>query len=189
MNAEFSVSPTRLPEVLLVRPRVFGDERGYFFESWAVGRYEGAGIAGPFVQDNMSRSRRGILRGLHLQNPHAQGKLVSAVFGEVFDVAVDVRTGSPRYGQWVGALLSDTNHHQLWVPPGFAHGFCVLSEEAIFHYKCTESYHPESEMSVLWNDPEIGIDWPLAAPTLNAKDAGAPCLADIPRERLPGFAT
>lgn len=182
-----NVLPTRLPEVLLVEPRVFGDERGYFFESWAASRYEGAGIPGPFVQDNLSRSRRGILRGLHLQNPHAQGKLVSAVMGEVFDVAVDVRVGSPRFGQWVGVTLSDTNRRQMWIPPGFAHGFVVVSEEALFHYKCTESYHPESEMSVRWNDPALAIEWPLADPVLNDKDRGAPALADIDRHRLPVF--
>ncbi len=176
-----NVTATRLPEVLLVEPRVHGDARGYFFESWAEQRYADAGITGPFVQDNISRSPRGILRGLHLQNPHAQGKLVSAVSGAVFDVAVDVRTGSPRFGQWVGEILSEENKRQLWVPAGFAHGFCVLSEEAIFHYKCTDSYHPECEMSVLWNDPAIGIQWPVDAPTLNAKDAGAPVLADLTR--------
>ena len=183
------VSPTRLPEVLVIEPRVFSDERGYFFESWADARYAGQGIPGPFVQDNISRSVRGILRGLHLQNPHAQGKLVSALAGEVFDVAVDVRRGSPRFGQWAGEILSDRNRKQLWVPPGFAHGFCVLSDDAIFHYKCTDTYHPESEMSVLWNDPAIGIDWPVTSPTLNAKDGNAPRLADLLAEpsRMPVY--
>ena len=180
-----NVTPTRLPEVLVIEPRVFRDERGYFFESWADARYADAGISGPFVQDNISRSVKGILRGLHLQNPHAQGKLVSALAGEVFDVAVDVRKGSPRFGQWVGVLLSESNQKQLWVPPGFAHGFCVVSDQAIFHYKCTDSYHPESEMSVAWNDPAIGIDWPTSSPTLNRKDESAPLLADI--ERLPVY--
>lgn len=186
-----NVIPTRLPEVLLVEPRAFGDARGWFFESWAASRYDEAGIpggGGAFVQDNISRSRRGILRGLHLQNPHSQGKLVSAVMGEVFDVAVDVRVGSPRFGQWVGVTLSDTNHRQLWVPPGFAHGFVVTSEEALFHYKCTDLYHPECEMSVLWNDPAIGIEWPVADPTLNDKDGGATALADFAAGRLPVFA-
>lgn len=187
-----NVTPTRLPEVLIVEPRVFGDERGWFFESWAAERYEGAGIpghaAGPFVQDNISRSRRGVLRGLHLQSPHGQGKLVSALHGEVFDVAVDVRVGSPTFGQWTGAALSADNRRQMWVPPGFAHGFCVLSEEAVFHYKCTDSYHPECEITVRWNDTAIGIEWPLAAaPTLNDKDRDALVLADIPRDRLPVF--
>lgn len=182
-----NVIPTRLPEVFVIEPRVFGDERGYFFESWAAARYEDAGVAAPFVQDNISRSRRGILRGLHLQNPHAQGKLVSALEGEVFDVAVDFRVGSPRFGQWVGEVLSSENHRQMWVPPGFAHGFCVLSDDAIFHYKCTDSYHPECELSVLWNDPGIGIEWPLDAPTLNDKDRKALRLADIPTARLPVY--
>ena len=182
-----NVTATRLPEVLLIEPRVFGDARGYFFESWAAERYADAGVAGPFVQDNISRSARGILRGLHLQNPHGQGKLVSALEGEVFDVAVDVRVGSPRFGQWAGALLSDQNRRQLWVPPGFAHGFCVLSDEAVFHYKCTDSYHPECEMSVLWNDPDIRIDWPVAEPILNEKDRSALILADLPHDRLPVY--
>jgi dTDP-4-dehydrorhamnose 3,5-epimerase len=182
-----NVIPTRIPDVFVIEPRVFGDARGYFFESWAASRYEGAGIAGPFVQDNISRSRRGILRGLHLQNPHAQGKLVSALEGEVFDVAVDVRVGSPHFGQWVGERLSSENHRQLWVPPGFAHGFCVLSDDAIFHYKCTDAYHPECELSVAWDDPGIGIEWPLGAPTLNDKDRSGLRLADIPLERLPPY--
>lgn len=182
-----NVTATRLPGVLLIEPRVFGDARGYFFESWSAARYAEAGVPGPFVQDNISRSRRGILRGLHLQNPHAQGKLVSALEGEVFDVAVDVRAGSPTFGQWVGALLSADNHHQLWVPPGFAHGFCVLSENAVFHYKCTDAYHPECELSVAWDDPAIGIAWPIAEPTLNDKDRSGLRLADIPRDRLPVY--
>ncbi len=172
----------------MLEPQVFGDSRGTFFESWATARYAQAGIAGPFVQDNFSRSGRGILRGLHLQNPHAQGKLVSAITGEVFDVVVDVRVGSPRFGQWVRALLSEQNKCQLWVPPGFAHGFCVTSDEAIFHYKCTDAYHPECEMSVRWDDPAIGIEWPLDAPTLNEKDRSAPLLAAIAKTSLPVFA-
>ena len=183
-----NVVPTRLPGVLLVEPRAFGDERGYFFESWSAARYEAAGIPPAFVQDNISYSRRGILRGLHLQNPHAQGKLVSVLRGEVFDVVVDVRTGSPTFGQWVGVLLSATNHRQLWVPEGFAHGFCVTGDEALFHYKCTDGYHPECEMALRWNDPAIGIQWPLEAPALNAKDAGAPTLAELTDSgRLPAF--
>ncbi|HEY2773506.1 MAG TPA: dTDP-4-dehydrorhamnose 3,5-epimerase [Candidatus Binatia bacterium] len=182
------VLSTVLPEVCIIEPRVFGDERGHFFESWAAQRYVEAGIPGPFVQDNISRSRRGILRGLHLQNPHCQGKLVSVLLGEVYDVAVDVRVGSPSFGRWTAVVLSDTNHRQFWVPPGFAHGFCVTSDEAIFHYKCTEYYHPASEMSVLWNDPALAIDWPVASPIVNEKDsARAFCLTDIPRERLPHY--
>lgn len=169
---------------------MFGDARGYFFESWSAGRYADAGIAGPFVQDNISRSRRGILRGLHLQSPHAQGKLVSALVGEVFDVAVDVRTGSPTFGQWVGQVLSDRNHRQMWVPPGFAHGFLVLSEDAVFHYKCTDLYHPDCELTVAWDDPAIGIEWPLEpgrAPVVNEKDRRGLRLADVAPERLPAW--
>jgi len=179
--------PTRLPEVIVIEPRVFGDARGYFFESWAAARYAEAGITAPFVQDNISRSSGGILRGLHLQNPHAQGKLVSALSGAVFDVAVDVRVGSPTFGQWVGEVLSSDNRRQLWVPPGFAHGFCVLSEDAIFHYKCTDSYHPECELSVAWNDPDLAIGWPLDEPSLNAKDANGLRLSEIPPEQLPVY--
>lgn len=181
------IVPTLLPEVLAIEPRVFRDPRGAFFESWSATRYAEAGIAGPFVQDNISRSPRGILRGLHLQHPHAQGKLVSVLEGEVFDVAVDVRMGSPRFGQWVGETLSSSNHRQLWIPPGFAHGFAVLSDEAVFHYKCTDSYHPECELTVAWNDPAIAIAWPLRDPILNDKDANGLQLAAIPRERLPKF--
>jgi dTDP-4-dehydrorhamnose 3,5-epimerase len=183
------VTPTRLPEVLLVEPRVFRDARGAFFETWAAARYAEAGIPGPFVQDNISRSTRGVLRGLHLQHPHGQGKLVSALDGEVFDVAVDVRTSSRTFGQWVGVTLSCENGLQLWIPPGFAHGFCVLSEEATFHYKCTDAYHPECESTVRWDDPAIGIEWPVTEPILNEKDRGAPVLAEIPREKLPESAS
>lgn len=182
------ISPTSLPEVLAVEPRVFRDARGTFFESWSASRYAEAGIAGPFVQDNISISPRGILRGLHLQHPHGQGKLVSVLEGEVFDVAVDVRTGSPRFGKWVGEILSGTNRRQLWIPPGFAHGFAVLSEQAVFHYKCTDAYHPECELTVAWNDPAIAIAWPIAAPTLNDKDRNGLRLSDIPRDRLPAYA-
>jgi dTDP-4-dehydrorhamnose 3,5-epimerase len=180
-----NVTPTRLPEVLVVEPRVFRDARGAFFETWSAERYAAAGIGGRFVQDNISRSSRGVLRGLHLQFPHAQGKLVSCIEGEVFDVAVDVRRASPRFGQWVGVTLSRDNGLQLWIPPGFAHGFCVVSEEATFHYKCTDAYHPECEATVRWNDPAIGIEWPVSSPVLNDKDAGAPALAEISPDRLP----
>jgi dTDP-4-dehydrorhamnose 3,5-epimerase len=181
------VHETRLPGVLLVEPRIFGDARGFFYESFNQARYRDVGIDLPFVQDNFSHSRKGILRGLHLQQPHPQGKLVSVLAGRVFDVAVDVRVGSPHFGQWVGETLDGESKRQLFVPPGFAHGFCVLSDEALFHYKCTDLYHPEAELSVAWNDPDIGIDWPQPAPTLSDKDAAAPRLADIPRERLPTF--
>jgi len=181
------VTPMSLPEVLLVEPDRFGDARGYFMETWREERYRAAGIALPFVQDNLSRSARGILRGLHLQNPHAQGKLVYVLEGEVFDVAVDVRVGSPSFGKWTGALLSSEDHRQLWIPPGYAHGFCVTSETALFAYKCTAAYSAADEVGVLWNDSAIGIPWPVASPRLSAKDAALPRLADIDAERLPRF--
>ena len=179
---------TDLPEVRLIQPRVFGDERGWFMESWQEARYQALGITGPFVQDNQALSAKGVLRGLHAQNPHPQGKLVQVLQGEVFDVAVDIRKGSPRFGQWAGALLSGDNHHQFWIPPGFAHGYCVLSDEALFSYKCTDYYHPDGEFSVRWDDPAIGIQWPLTAPpVLSDKDRNAPLLKDIPDERLLAF--
>jgi dTDP-4-dehydrorhamnose 3,5-epimerase len=176
---------TEIPDVLLLEPRVFGDSRGFFMETWARERYEAAGVVGTFVQDNLSSSAQGILRGLHLQHPHGQGKLVSCVLGEVFDVAVDVRHGSPTFGRWVGYALSAENKRQLWIPPGFAHGFCVTSERALFTYKCTDAYHPETELGVLWNDPDVGIVWPTAEPLLSDKDRAYPRLRDIPAERLP----
>ena len=179
---------THLPEVRLIQPQVFGDARGWFMESWQEARYQALGIPGPFVQDNQALSVKGVLRGLHAQNPHPQGKLVQVLQGEVFDVAVDIRKGSPRFGQWAGALLSGDNHHQFWIPPGFAHGYCVLSDEALFSYKCTDYYHPEGEFSVRWDDPAIGIQWPLTAPpVLSDKDRNAPLLKDIPDERLLAF--
>ncbi|HEX5656403.1 MAG TPA: dTDP-4-dehydrorhamnose 3,5-epimerase [Polyangiales bacterium] len=181
------VIPQALPEVLLIKPKVFGDARGYFIETFNSERYVQAGIALPFVQDNLSKSRRGILRGLHLQNPHAQGKLVSVVEGEVFDVAVDVRVGSPTFGKWVSALLSAENHHQLWVPPGFAHGFAVTSETALFSYKCTDLYHPEAEVGVAFDDPALGIPWPVDAPELSAKDKANLPLAQIDPAKLPRY--
>jgi dTDP-4-dehydrorhamnose 3,5-epimerase len=181
------VEHTSLKSVLLIEPQVFGDARGYFFETWSKERYHEHGIPRDFVQDNLSRSARGILRGLHLQEPFGQGKLVSVLEGEVFDVAVDVRRGSPLFGKWVGEHLSGDNHKQLYIPPGFAHGFCVLSESALFSYKCTELYHPETELSVLWNDPALAIEWPIKDPVLSKKDAAAARLADIPKERLPRY--
>ncbi|MDB4971665.1 MAG: dTDP-4-dehydrorhamnose 3,5-epimerase [Myxococcaceae bacterium] len=181
------VIPQELPEVLLIKPQVFGDERGYFIETFHRERYAQAGVALPFVQDNLSRSRHGTLRGLHLQEPHGQGKLVSVVEGEVFDVAVDVRIGSPTYGRWIGALLSDKNHHQLWVPPGFAHGFCVTSENALFSYKCTDLYHPEAELGIAFDDPDLAIAWPVSAPLVGAKDKANLTLAKIDPAKLPRF--
>ncbi len=172
------VSATVLPEVLLIEPRVHGDARGFFLETFHATRYAEVGIRMPFVQDNWSRSVRGTLRGLHFQEPYAQGKLVQVMRGAVFDVAVDVRRGSPRFGRWVGCELSEDNKCQLWVPPGFAHGFVVLTDECDFVYKCTETYRPEVERAIAWDDPAIGIDWRIEAPRLSAKDAAAPRLAD-----------
>jgi dTDP-4-dehydrorhamnose 3,5-epimerase len=178
-----AVSATRLPEVLVVEPKVFGDERGFFLESFNQSAFERAtGVALPFVQDNHSRSARGVLRGLHYQIRQPQGKLVRVVSGRVFDVAVDMRRSSPRLGQWVGVELSAANQRQLWVPPGFAHGFLVLSEQADFLYKTTDYYAPQFERALAWNDARVGVEWPLAelgeAPTLSTKDAAAPQWSD-----------
>jgi dTDP-4-dehydrorhamnose 3,5-epimerase len=166
------ITPTRLPDVLLIEPRVFGDARGFFFESWNEREFERAGIHAKFVQDNHSRSEKGVLRGLHYQVRQPQGKLVRVIEGEIFDVAVDVRRGSPTYGEWEGARLSAQAKNMLWIPIGFAHGFCILSEFAEVLYKATDFYAPEHERCILWNDPELGIDWPLSgAPLLSPKDA------------------
>ena len=178
---------TRLPGVYLIEPRVFADRRGFFLETWQADRYRQAQIPGPFVQDNASYSERGVLRGLHYQLQKPQGKLVSVLQGDVFDVAVDIRQGSPTFGQWVGEVLSDKNHRQLYVPPGFAHGFCVLSEMALFCYKCTDFYAPEDEYGVCWDDPALGIDWPLSAPVLSERDGQYPTLETIAPEQLPQF--
>ena len=173
------VADTALPGVQLLTPQVFGDERGFFLESWKARTFAEAGIDAHFVQDNHSRSARGVLRGLHYQIVEPQGKLVRVVAGAVFDVAVDLRRSSPHFGRWTGHELSAANHQMLWVPPGFAHGFVTLTDTADFLYKCTTLYAPLHERSVAWNDPAIGIDWPLArAPQLSAKDAAAPRLAD-----------
>jgi dTDP-4-dehydrorhamnose 3,5-epimerase len=172
------VTPTALPEVLLIEPRVFGDDRGFFYESWNQRTFAQAGLPAGFVQDNHSRSRRGVLRGLHYQIEHAQGKLVRAVVGEVFDVAVDMRRSSPNFGKSMHCVLSAVNKRMLWVPPGFAHGFLVLSDEAEFLYKTTDYWYPEHERTLLWNDPALGVAWPLAGPpTLAAKDAAGTSLA------------
>jgi dTDP-4-dehydrorhamnose 3,5-epimerase len=182
-----NVIETKLPGVLILEPKVFGDERGYFLETWRSTRYEDAKIRGPFVQDNISFSRKGILRGLHFQYPQAQGKLVQVLSGEVVDIAVDVRIGSASFGQWTGERLSDTNHRQMYIPPGFAHGYCVISETALFSYKCTDFYNPATEIGIIWNDPDLNIDWPIAEPVLSPKDASYPKLKDLPREKLPHF--
>lgn len=181
------VEHTAIRSVLVIDPQVFGDARGYFHETWHRERYCSHGVPRDFVQDNVSRSQRGILRGLHLQEPFGQGKLVQVLAGEVFDVALDVRVGSPTFGRWVGETLSEQNHRQLYIPPGFAHGFCVVSESALLSYKCTELYHPETELSISWNDPALAIDWPVKDPVLSKKDAAAHPLRDIPQERLPRY--
>ncbi|GGE03486.1 dTDP-4-dehydrorhamnose 3,5-epimerase [Polymorphobacter glacialis] len=174
------VTETTLPGVMLIEPRVFGDDRGFFLESWNARSFADAGLDLTFVQDNHSRSAQGVLRGLHYQLANPQGKLVRVTSGAVFDVAVDVRRSSPNFGQWVGYELSDTNKRMLWVPPGFAHGFVVISKTADFLYKCTQLYDPSDDRGVRWDDPAIGIDWPAGGlpPTLSAKDATAPLLAD-----------
>jgi dTDP-4-dehydrorhamnose 3,5-epimerase len=181
------VTPTALDGVVVVEPQVFGDPRGFFFEAWHAESYGAAGLPSRFVQDNVSRSARGVLRGLHLQQPYPQGKLVQVLDGEVLDVAVDVRVGSPTFGRWVGVTLSSDNQRQVYVSQGFAHGFCVLSDSALVNYKCTEFYHPEAEFTVRWDDPAIGIEWPAATPILSAKDAKAPRLSEIALDRLPRF--
>jgi dTDP-4-dehydrorhamnose 3,5-epimerase len=176
------VTPTDLPDVLLIEPRVFADERGFFFESYNRRALAEVGLVGEFVQDNHSRSKRGVLRGLHYQIAHAQGKLVRVISGEVFDVAVDIRRSSPTFGRWTGMTLSADNKRMLWIPPGFAHGFLVTSDVAEFLYKTTDYWYPEFERTLLWNDPALGVEWPLAgAPTVAAKDAaGRPlALADV----------
>ena len=176
----YTVTPTAIADVLVLEPKVFGDARGFFFESFNARDFaQATGLNVDFVQDNHSKSAKGVLRGLHYQIQHAQGKLVRVVEGEVFDVAVDLRRSSPTFGRWVGERLSASNHRQLWVPPGFAHGFVVLSESAQFLYKTTDYWYPEHERSLLWNDPAIGIDWPIdVQPLLAAKDAAASLLRD-----------
>jgi dTDP-4-dehydrorhamnose 3,5-epimerase len=181
------VLETPLAGLLIIEPKVFGDERGFFMETWSRKRYQEMGINVDFVQDNLSFSRRGVLRGLHMQNPQPQGKLVYVLQGEVFDVAVDVRRGSPTFGHWHGITLSDENKRQFWVPPGFAHGFCVTSETALFAYKCTELYAPQYEMSIRWDDPTLAINWPVTTPQVAEKDRLAPLLTDIDPARLLPF--
>jgi dTDP-4-dehydrorhamnose 3,5-epimerase len=179
------VIATALPEVRIVEPQLFGDQRGFFLETYQFDRYVEHGIFRPFVQDNMSRSGYGVLRGLHLQNPITQGKLVTVLRGKVLDVAVDVRTGSPTFGRHVAVELSEENRRQLWVPRGFAHGFAVLSETADFFYKCDNPYSPKDELVVRWDDPAIGIAWNIDQPSLAAKDAAAPMLAEV--KNLPTY--
>ena len=179
------VIETALPGVLVIEPQVFGDARGFFYESYNEARFRDAGIDARFVQSNVSRSAKGVLRGLHYQWPNPQGKFVSVLEGEVFDVAVDIRRGSPHFGQWFGAMLTADNKRHMWIPEGFAHGFCVVSDYATFSYQCTALYDAKADAGVLWNDPAIGIDWPIAEPNLSDKDIKAPLLEDIAEHRLP----
>lgn len=173
------VLETVLPGVLIIEPKVFGDARGVFLESYQAERYRQLGIQHTFVQDNHSRSARGVLRGLHFQRSRPQGKLVSVSRGSVYDVAVDINPASPTCGQFVAVELNDENHRQLWIPPGYAHGFCVLSDIADFQYKCTDYYIPEDEGGLLWNDPQVNIPWPIEQPLLSAKDQRNPTLAQL----------
>jgi dTDP-4-dehydrorhamnose 3,5-epimerase len=181
------VSDTPLPGLYHIEPRVFPDQRGFFLETWQATRYAQAHVPGPFVQDNCSRSSYGTLRGLHYQLAHPQGKLVWVVQGEVFDVAVDIRRDSPTFGQWHGEILSAENHYQLYIPPGFAHGFCVLSPSADFCYKCTDFYTPGDEYGLRWDDPRLSIAWPIPTPLLSDKDCTYPTLETIPPEHLPRY--
>lgn len=184
-----NITNTILSGMKIIEPRVFSDERGFFLESFQVERIRSIGITEDFVQDNISRSKYGVLRGLHYQLKYPQGKLVTVIRGEVFDVSVDIRLGSPTFGKWFGVILNDTNHKHIYIPPGFAHGFCVLSDQADFYYKCTDYYHPEDECGVLWNDANIEIEWPKLTkkPVLSVKDSLYNILNDIPAEKLPKF--
>jgi dTDP-4-dehydrorhamnose 3,5-epimerase len=179
------VTQTEIPDLLIIEPKLLGDQRGFFLETFQLERYQSCGIKGPFIQDNLSRSGRGVLRGLHLQNPNTQGKLVSVMRGLVRDVAVDVRVGSPTFGRYVAVELSEENRRQFWVPRGFAHGFVVLSESADFFYKCDAPYSPADELVIRWNDPAIAVDWSIGNPSLSERDASAPLLSQI--ERLPRY--
>ena len=178
--------PTELPEVIVVEPDVFRDDRGFFLETYHAQKYADAGISGPFVQDNQSRSVRGTLRGMHAQDRRPQGKLIRVLQGEIFDVAVDIRRGSPTFRRWVSVILSADNFRQCWVPPGFAHGFVVTSDHAEVEYKCTDLYDPAGELRILWNDAEIGIRWPISQPLVSPKDAAGQRLAEVV-ERLPRY--
>ncbi len=181
------VEAAGIPGLLIIEPAVHGDHRGYFMESYSRDRYAEAGLPKEFVQDNVSRSQRDILRGLHLQHPNDQGKLCFVLEGEVFDVAVDVRVGSPTFRRWEGFVLSPENKRQVYIPPGFAHGFCVVSDHALFAYKCTDFYAAKSEIGIAWDDPDIGIEWPTTSPKLSGKDLENPRLGEIPTHRLPRY--
>lgn len=175
-----NILPTKIPDLLILEPKVFGDQRGFFQESYHQQRYVEHGITEHFVQDNHSRSKRGVLRGLHYQLERPQAKLVTVLRGRVFDVAVDMRASSDTFGQWVGVMLDDIDHHQFYIPEGFAHGFCVLSEIADFCYKCSDYYDPKSERGIIWNDPKVRIDWPIENPELSEKDRAYPSIQDMP---------
>ncbi len=179
------VTETALPEVMLIETDCYEDERGYFKETWNQSRYREHGFEEVFVQDNLSFSKANVLRGLHFQHPQGQGKLVSAIQGEVFDVAVDIRPDSKHYKRWIGVNLSDNNHCQLYIPPGFAHGFCVLSETAVVCYKCTTAYLASAEYCIRWNDPQLAIDWPISNPVLSDKDAEGYLLESLPENGIP----
>ena len=178
---------TALSGCMVIEPAVFGDSRGFFYETWNAERFREHGLPSQFVQSNVSRSMKGVLRGLHYQWPRPQGKLVSVLEGEVFDVAVDIRRGSPTFGKWAAVVLSAENRRQFWIPAGFAHGFAVLSDTALFNYLCTDVYVKEADAGIRWNDAEIAVDWPLSAPLLSAKDEQAPFLKNIPENRLPVY--
>lgn len=178
---------TDLPGCVVIEPQVFGDDRGFFFESFNLDKLAPHGLSPRFVQGNVSSSRRGVLRGLHYQWPGPQGKYVSVIEGEVWDVAVDIRRGSPTYGRWTAVVLSAENRRHFWIPEGFAHGFVTLSERAVFTYLCTATYDPRADASIRWDDPDLAIDWPVADPLLSPKDAQAPFLAAVAPERLPDY--
>lgn len=181
------ITPTELPSVLEIELQVFADDRGYFVEPWNRQRYEQAGVPGEMRQDSLSYSKQGVIRGLHYQFPHSQGKLITVLEGEIFDVAADVRTGSPTFGRWVARNLSAENRRQLFIPAGFAHGFCVLSAGALVAYKCTEAYRCECDRAIAWNDPQIGVVWPVSAPVLSVRDRSAPRLAQLAPDQLPAY--
>ncbi|MFH1241943.1 MAG: dTDP-4-dehydrorhamnose 3,5-epimerase [Pseudomonadota bacterium] len=181
------VTTTKLEGVLVIEPDIFNDRRGFFMETYHRERYESSGIRAIFVQDNLSYSVRGTLRGLHYQFPHGQAKLIQVIRGAIFDVAVDIRQGSPTFGQWIGTSLSEENRRQLFIPEGFGHGFCVLSETALFTYKCSDFYAPADEKGVLWCDADLGIEWPVKNPILSDKDCQYPALKDVPPDDLPHY--
>ncbi len=179
------IIPTSIEKILIIEPDVFKDQRGFFMETYHQKRYQELGVNRVFVQDNLSFSRRGTLRGLHYQIQNPQAKLVQVISGEIYDVAIDIRAGSPSFGQWVGVHLSDKNNRQLFIPEGFAHGFCVLSDTALFSYKCSKLYAPDDESGILWSDSDLNIDWPIKTPTISDKDSQYPTLSDVEMNRLP----